>query len=80
MQRLLFVQRAQHLDGGLQGGQLAVGIEDVELAVVLAEGRAGVGGAVVAAAFIEALAFAHGQRFDGLEQRVAVVGEVVAAP
>ena len=42
-QRLLLVQLPEHLDGGLQRGQLAVGVEDVELAVVLAERRAGVG-------------------------------------
>ncbi len=46
-QRFLLVELAQHLGGGLERGQLAVGVEDVELAVVLAEGRAGVGGAGV---------------------------------
>ena len=64
-QRLLLVERAQHLDGGLQRGQLAVGVEDVELAVVLAEGRAGVGGAVVVGGLVEALAFADDQLVDG---------------
>ena len=46
-QRFFLVQRPQHLRGGLQRRQLAVRIEDVELAIVLAECRAGVGGAVV---------------------------------
>ena len=41
-QRFLFAQHAEHLDGGLQRGQLAVGIEEVELAAVLTK----VGGAV----------------------------------
>ena len=43
-QRLLLVELAEHLDGGLQRGQLAVGVEDVELAVVLAEARRSIDG------------------------------------
>ena len=48
-QRFLLAELAQHFRGGLQRGQLAIGIENIELAVVLAEGRAGIGGAGVAA-------------------------------
>ena len=62
-QRFLLVQLAQHLRGGLQRRQLPVGIENVELAVVLAEGRAGVGGAGVVGGFVEALVFARRSAF-----------------
>ena len=37
-QRLLLLEPAEHGGGGLEGGELPVGEEDVELAVVLAEG------------------------------------------
>ena len=46
-QRLLFAELAQHLRGGLQSGELAVGVEDIEFAVVLSECRAGIGAAGV---------------------------------
>ena len=52
-QRLLLVELPQHLHRGLQRRQLPIGIEDVELAVVLPEGGAGVGGAVVAGGFVK---------------------------
>ena len=76
-QRLLLVQLAQHLGGGLQRGELAVRVEDVELAVVLAEGRAGIGAAGIVDGFSVALAFADDQRFENAEQPVAIGGEVL---
>ena len=76
-QRFLLVELAQHLGGGLQRGQLAVGIEDVELAVVLAEGGAGVGGAGVVDGVVEALVFADDHGFDDAQQPVAIVGEIL---
>ena len=50
-ERFLLVKLAKHFGRGLQGGELPVGIEDVELAVVLAECRAGVGAACVVHVF-----------------------------
>ena len=63
-QGLLLAQLAQHRRRGLQRGKLPVGVEDVEFAVVLAEGRAGIGGAGVAVGLIEALIFADDQGFE----------------
>ena len=68
-QSLLLVDLAEHLGGGLQGGELAIGIEDVELAVVLAEGGAGVGAAGVIDRFDRALAFADDHGLENAEQR-----------
>ena len=74
-QRLLLVERAQHFGGGLQRGQLAVGVEDVELAVVLSERGAGIGRAGVVV-FVEALRFGD-QLADRRLQQVAIVGEIL---
>ena len=50
--RFLFAELPQHLGRGLQRGKLAVGIKDVELAIVLPEGRSRIRRAVVADVFI----------------------------
>ena len=76
-QRLLLVQLPKHLRRGLQCGELAVGIEDVELAVVLAEGRAGVRAACVIDRLRRVLAFAHDHRFEDAEQAIAIGREVL---
>ena len=41
-QRLLLGQPAEHFHGGFQRGQFAVGIEDIELAIVGGVRRAGI--------------------------------------
>ena len=76
-QRLLLAHLAQHLRRGLQRGELAVGIEDVELAVVLPEGRAGVGAAGVVRCAFQSLAFAHDHGFQNAQQPIAVGREVL---
>src|ERR1017187_2266722 len=55
-QHLLFVERAEHAHGALQRGKLAIGVEEIELAVVFAEGRAIVGSTIVAEEFVQTLA------------------------
>ena len=77
MSDFLLVQLAEHVGRGLQSGELAVGVEDVELAVVLPEGRAGVGAAGVVDGFDRALAFADDHGLQNAEQPVAVGGEVL---
>ena len=67
-QRLLLVQMPSIFDGGLQSRQLAIRVEDVELAVVLTEGGAGIGAAGVGGRLIEALAFADDHRLDNAQQ------------
>ena len=71
-QRFLLVELAQHLSRCLQCGELAVGVEDVELAVVLAEGRAGVGGAGIVHFFGGVLALADDHGLENAEQPVAI--------
>ena len=78
-QRLLLVERLQHTDRRLDGGQLPVGIEDVELAIVLPERGARVGGTGVRRVFVEALAFARDNRADYRKQLLAVVGKIRAS-
>jgi hypothetical protein len=77
MSDFLLVQLAEHFGRGLKRGELAIGVEDVELAVVLAEGRAGVGAAGVVDGLGVALAFADDQRLQDAEQLVAIGGEVL---
>ena len=77
MSDFLLVHLAEHFGRGLQRGELAIGIEDVELAVVLAEGRAGVGAAGVVGGFGGSLALAHDQGLENAEQPVAIGGEVL---
>ena len=72
-QRLLLVELAEHMRRGLQGGELAVGVEDVEFAVVLSEGGAGVCGAGVIYFFGGVLAFADDHGFENAEQTVAIL-------
>ncbi len=67
-ERLLLVQLAKHFCRGLKRRELAVGVEDVELAVVLAEGGAGVGAAGVVDGLVVSLAFANDQRLKNAEQ------------
>ncbi len=76
-ERFLLVQLAQHLGRGLQGGELAIGVEDVELAVVLAECGAGVGAAGIVDGLGGSLAFANDKGFKNAEQLVAIGGEVL---
>jgi hypothetical protein len=58
-------------------GELAIGVEDVELAVVLAEGGAGVGAAGIVDGLRRSLPFAHDQGLENAEQLVAIGGEVL---
>ena len=71
-ERLLLVHVPQHPGRGLQRGELAVGIEDVELAVVLPEGRAGVGAAGVVDAVGGALPFADDHGLQNAQQAIAI--------
>ena len=76
-ERFLLVQLAEHLGRGLQRGELAIGVEDVELAVVLAKRGAGVGTACVVDGLGGALAFADNHGLENAEQLVAIGGEVL---
>src|SRR3984885_2585407 len=76
-ERFLFVQLAQHLGRGLQGGELAIGVEDVELAVVLPECGAGVGAAGVVDGLGRSLALPNDKGFKNAEQLVAIGGKVL---
>ena len=76
-ERLLLVHLLQHPGRGLQRGELAVGVEDVELAVVLAEGRAGVRAGRIVNGIDRALALADDHGLQDAEQPVAVGGEVL---
>jgi hypothetical protein len=69
-QRFLFSDQAEHVDGGLQGRELAVGIEEVELAAVLAEVGSGVLGDV--------LVFRIEQPLNRADQAIFVIGEIAA--
>ena len=71
------MQLAEHLGRGLQGGELAIGVEDVELGVVLAKRGAGVGAAGVVDGLGGALAFADDHGLENAEQLVAIGGEVL---
>ena len=74
---LFLIERAKHFHGGFERGQLPVGIEDVEFGIVLYEGGAGVGGAVVASGLVEALAGADAEVLDVFGEKVAIVGEIL---
>ncbi len=76
-ERFLLVQLAEHLGRGLQRGELAVGVEDVELAVVLAEGGARYRRCWRRRSSRRALALADDQGLEDAEQPVAVGGEVL---
>ena len=67
----------EHLDGGLQRGQLAVGGEDVELAVVLAESRAGVGAASSLESSRQPWSSPTMSLVMASQQLVAIVGEIL---
>ena len=67
-QRLLLAQRSQHADRGLQRGQLPVGIEQVELGIVLTECGAGIRGHELVR-----ILFLHDDRLDDFDQLVAIV-------
>ena len=73
-QRLLLRQRAQHRRRRLQRRQLAVGVQDAELGIVLPEGGADVG---VVGDAVAVLVVAEDQRLDHVAQRAAVGGEVL---
>ena len=65
------------MGGGLEGGELAVGVEDVELGIVLAEGGAGVCGGSVVDGLGGTLALADGEGFEDGQELVAVGGEIL---
>jgi hypothetical protein len=56
---------------------LTVGIENIELTVVLAKGGSGVGGAGVAGGTIQTLAFSHDHCSDDAQQAVTIVCEIL---
>ena len=66
-QHLLLIEIGKQLDGGLQRIQLAVGGEEIELAIVLAEGAAVIGGAVVTDDGVEPLGLADEELVDSLD-------------
>ena len=76
-QRFLLAELPQHFGGGLQRGQLPVGVEDVELAVVLTKRRSGVGSAGIVRDSSKSLAFSHDHGFDDAQQPVAVIREIL---
>ena len=76
-ERFLLVQLAEHFRRGLQSGELAVGVEDVELAVVLAEGGAGIGAAGVVDCLSDPWPSPTIMRLQDAEQLVAIGGEVL---
>ena len=76
-QRFLFRQAAEHLHGGFQRRQLAIRIENIELAVVLGERRTGIGFAVVAGVAVGHAHVSHVQMLDHFEKTVAIVREVL---
>ncbi len=76
-ERLLLVDRSKHLYRRLQRGQLAIGVENVELGVVLPESRGGVRGAFVVGVLLKALAQAEDQRAEHFLKLCAVAGEVL---
>jgi hypothetical protein len=61
----------------LQGRELAVRVEDVELTVVLAKRCSRIGAAGVVDRLDGPLALAHDQRLEDAEQLVAIGGEVL---
>ena len=75
-QRFFLVQRPEHFDRCFERGQLAVGVENVELGIVLLERGAGVGCAVVLVVDFESLAFSDDQASNVLGQKIAIVGEI----
>ena len=76
-QGLLLAQLAKHLGRGLERAQLAVGVEDIELARVLPEGRASVSRARIVDRFGRPLAFADDHGFKNAEQAIAVGRKVL---
>ena len=76
-QRLLFAERTQHLRRCLQRRELPIVIEDVELAVVLPKGSAGVRAACVVDRLHRSLPFAHDHRLENAEQPIAIPREVL---
>ncbi len=76
-QRLLFAYLAKHVCGGLQRGELPVSVEDVELAIVLPEGRARIGAAGVVRCAFQPLAFANHHGFQNAQQPIAVGRKVL---
>jgi len=76
-ERLFLVQLGQHLGCGLQCRELSIGIEDVELTVILAKRGAGIGAACIVDGLGRALAFADNHGFENAEQLVAIGREVL---
>ena len=76
-QRLFLIELSKHFGSSLKRGQLTVGVEDVEFAVVLAERSAGIGGAGIVWGFFPSLVFSHDHRFEDAQQTVAVIGEIL---
>ena len=61
----------------MQRRELSVSIEDIELAIVLAEGRSGVSAARIVDCLNRALALADDQRLQDTDQLVAIGREVL---
>jgi hypothetical protein len=76
-QRLLLVDLAQHSCRGLQRGELAVCVEDVELAVVLSEGCAGVCAAGIVKGAGQPFSLADNHRRQDAQQPVAIGSEIL---
>ena len=76
-ERLLLRQARQHLHGGFERREFAVGVEDVELAIVLRVGSAGIFFALVAGGAVGHAGVPDGESGDDAGEQVAVGGEVL---
>src|SRR5205807_7439487 len=74
-ERFLLAKLPQHFGSRLQRGQLTIGIENVELTVVLPECGSRIRSTGVVGGFVRSLALSHNQRFDDAQQPVAIIGE-----
>ncbi len=76
-QRLLLRHAAQHLRRGLQGSELAIGVEDVEFRIVLPECRSGIGTAGVIRFVGGVLPLADNHGLQNAQQPVAIGRKVL---
>ena len=65
------------MSGSLQSGQLAVRVENVELAVILAEGGADIGCAGIIGGVIKTLAFTDDHGLQDAQEAVMIVREIL---
>ena len=75
--RLLLVELAEHLGSRLQRGKLSIGVEDVELAIVLAKCGPGIGATCIVDGLSGTLTFAHDHGLENAEQLIAIRREVL---